>query len=203
MAKNRGSGRNGNRSTGNRRIMDVRVVPDTEGNRAEKVERMLVAYKESQGQTRVVVRGTLQFGTQTTASAALFGFNILQGEDDFAALASQYATYKVSGIRFDIYDENPGNVANALFGTFHQKQASDAPQNYAEVADLPDVSGIAPGTGNIKRYWYPSGPVEESWNSTDSATSYGGLSVGLPASTAANPKYLVLYAFVVDFRARV
>lgn len=199
----RGRGSRSRRSNTQRRVMDVRVVPETEGNRAEKVERMLVAYKESQASTRVVVKTNINFGTQVTASAALFGFERLRAEDEFASLAQQYSTYKVSAMRFDIFDQAPAVVNNAIFGTYHQRVSGDAPGDVGEVTDLPDSTEVAPGTGKLRLYWYPSGPTEQSWYSVSDTQSFGGLAVGLPAYGSATPKYSVIASYVVDFRTRV
>lgn len=201
-------GRRGNRrgnGGGRRRIMDVRMVPENEGNRAEKVERMIAAYKESQAITRVIIRAQIGLNTVTTTLVGAWSFANVKGLPDFEAMAGLYESYKVAGIRFDIFDQNPSVTSNSLFATFHQRGTGGGPNSYAQVADSPDVTEVAPGTGKKSLYWYPSGPLEHSYSGTSSSdnTDYGGLVFALPAVSSSAAKYSVLAAFVIDFRARV
>ena len=199
MARNRA--RNG-RASAARRITNVRMVPDGEGTRAEKVNRMLASVKEQQGQIRVVVKGSSNVGLGT-AGVVTVNFDGLRVQADFVSIAAQFRTAKVSGIRFDVYDINPAaNQPGIVIGTYHGRTAGDAPTTFGNVTDLSDSRLVPVSEGVYTWYWYPTGPAEESWYSTtDSVTNFGGLALYLPAS-GTQPKYQVITSWIVDFRAR-
>lgn len=198
-----------NKSRGSQRmrgkaISNVRVVPDGEGNRAEKINRMIVAVKESQGQTRVVCRTVLSQGVASGDAVVTFNNNQLRATDDFVSLAQQYATCKVAGMRFDIFDQDPSAVALAQWGTYHSYAGITPPATQSDVVDLSDATEVAPGTGKLTLYWYPSGPTENGWYSVgDSTYNFGGLAGFIPSSPSTpGVKYSIMLTYIVDFRAR-
>lgn len=201
MARRGGTRRN--RNGGQKAVTNVRMVPDGEGNRAERVNRMITAVKEQQGQVRVVVKAIYNIGFTGTGGVTVLDFAVLRAQADFVSLATQYRTSKVSGIRFDVYDINPNAMAiSVVLGTYHGRTAGDAPTSQANVTDLSDSRLVAPGTGLYTWYWYPTGPAENSWYSnTDAVNNFGGLAIYTPSAAVA-PKFEVIISYVVDFRAR-
>jgi hypothetical protein len=183
--------------------MNVRVVPEGEGARAEKVERQLAADKQSQSTTRVVVKRYDTFGVLTTDRFISVSFAQATQEPDFASLAAQYRTFKVSGIKFDIKDINPSLAAQNLFGTYHDPEAPTTP-TVSSLVDQPDTKVISGGTGQLSLYWYPSGPLENSWFSTQISPpeDFGGLHAYVAAGTAAALKYTCVTSYILDFRSR-
>lgn len=194
----RGNRRSG--KGGNRRIINTRIVPDGEGNRAEKVNRMISAVKESQSIVQVCVGEDFELNN---ATLGIFSFGRLRATDEFSSFADQYETYKVAGMRFDIFDEAPGNYSRSIFGTYHGTGGGTPPASYAEVVDLPDANHVAPGTGKLTLYWYPSGPTENGWyNVSDATIDFGGLAAAVGTPAVATPKFNCRIIYVVHFRAR-
>lgn len=184
-------------------INNVRIVPDGEGSRAERVNRMIAAIRESQSQTRVACKVLAQVDLTTFARVVNYGYAACRDTDDFASLKVQYSTYRITGMRFDIYDQAPGIPSISQWGTFHTVGGNKAPANQGEVIDLSDSQEVSPGTGKVSLYWYPSGPLENSWYDVDdTSVDFGGVSSYVPASTANATKYSVMLTYVVDFRAR-
>lgn len=201
MARRRNVQRSGNRP---QRIMAVRQVPDSDGTRGLKVERMIAAVKESQGMTRVVIRGVVTLNTSLTGFVFLTDFGRIRLEDDFQAMISQYQTYKVAGVKYECYDHAPGIYSPAVFGTYHTAvEGANPPSSYAQVIDTSDAEEIAPGTGKIIKYWYPTGPSEQSFYRVDGSNNFGGLAIAIPTGPDNQPKFSITFAAVVDFRARV
>lgn len=193
--------RNGSRMSRSA-IQNVRLVPENEGNRAEKVNRQITAYKETQGQIRVVVKANFP-ANLGTATVTRYSFANLRTEGDFVALSAQFRTYKVAGIRFDVYDADPLNSSyGLLIGTYHTVDPTSVPSNKSQVEDLPD-SGIVPnGEGLRSWFWYPTGPLENSWYQVnDNSVDFGGLAINLPAGDGM--KFDTVISYIVDFRARV
>lgn len=202
----RGRGKSGRRTGRNGKVQMTREVVPYDGARGEKVERMIVAVKESQGQCRIVVRGINGYNTATTASVGIISFETYGSQSEFASLAAEFRTFKVAGVKFDCYDQMPGtNFSQAVFGTFHTSDVpSDQPTTFNQAVDLSDSEEIAPGTGKVTKYWYPTGPLENSWFSTTANnTDYGGLCIGLPVASSSISRYSVIWAAVIDFRSRI
>lgn len=195
--KSRGSRRGGN----SRAPMNVRIVPESEGTRAMKVERQLAAVKESQAQVRVVCKTSFNVGTSGSSTTGNFSFPNLRGLADFVAMEANYEKYRVTCFRFDIVDFNPGVATSGLWGTYH----GDVAPTSAEVVELSDVTNVPPGTGKASLYWYPSGPLENSWydvttSGTNPNPDFGGLAYFVGSTSAS--KWNVVVNAIVDFRAR-
>lgn len=181
-------------------IMNVRQVPDGEGVRAERVNRMIAAVKESQSLVQVCIGEDFELNNSTLG---IFSFGRLRQTDEFVSLADQYETYRVAGMRFDIFDEAPNNYSRSMFGTYHGTGGGSPPASYSEVVDLPDANHVAPGTGKLTLYWYPSGPTENSWyNVADSTIDFGGLAAAVGTPATATPKFNCRIIYIVHFRAR-
>lgn len=178
----------------------MRTVPDGEGNRAERVNRMIAAIKESQSLVAVAAGEDYQLSNNTLG---LFGFGAIRGTDEFSSLAQQYETYKIAGMRFDIFDQAPGLYTRSIFGTYHTTGAGTAPSVYSQVVDLPDANHVAPGTGKLTLYWYPSGPTENGWYSvSNTAIDFGGLAAATGVLSPDTPKYNLKCTYIIQFRAR-
>lgn len=197
--KSRGS-RSGN---GSNRVMTVRQAADSDGIRGERIERMIAAVKESQGFTRVLIRGIASFNTSTSGTVVYVNGTNVFNEQDFVNIAQEYNTYKISGMKFKIYDQAPTSAFSpTLFGTYHTANFGSAPNTYQQVADLVDCEEITPGGDTVTKYWYPSGPSENSYLAAGNE-NFGGLAIALPAVSSGVPRYSIVWAAVVDFRSRI
>lgn len=190
------------RATGGKsahRIQDVRVIEKSEGQREAKIEKQLAAYKEAQGFTRVVIKDTLFVGIGATSVDGAYSFPTIRTSDEFVSLSEQYTTFKVSGIRFDVVDYNPSASAFNIFATYH---GSGAITGFEQVTDQPDSKTVTSGGGKVSFYWYPSGPLENSWFEFDDVNNFGGLVWTVGAGTPTTNKFSVVVSAIVDFRAR-
>lgn len=194
----RGKGRRGGSGSG-RRVSAVRIVPAGEGQREQKVERILTSIKESQSTTRLQLKDTFFINAAAGAVVAKYSFPQVQATDDFVSLANQFTKYRVVCLKFDVYDFVAANQNLGILGTYH---GATNPGTLAEVTDLADSGIVPPGTGMRSWYWYPNGPLEHSWYDVSASTDYGGLVWYMYPGTAA-AKYNVVVSAVVDFRARV
>lgn len=192
-------GRSRARNSGKNRVMATRIVPPNEGPRAGKVENMLAFFKESQGFTRCEVKQEFTVQSSTSILNGAWNFGNLVGTSDFTAYAPNFLKFKVACMKFDIYDINPGNNAIGVWGTYH---GENYPTALNTVVDLPDGCIVAPGTGKVSLYWYPSGTDEIGWQNIAAYENFGGLAYNLPAASAGGPKFAVIATALVDFRAR-
>lgn len=193
--KNRRGGRNQRTST-------VQVVDGDVDNRALKVERMVRAVREAQSFTRVLVKGRTTVDIPSADVTGQIDFLTAYITDEFVTYSSQYRAFRVSAIKYDVFDIAPNNITRCVFGVYHTVN-NDRPANSGQVFDLPDSTEIAPGTGRHVYYWYPSGVQERQFLSTEGATAnYGGLAYTITGSATPAPKYDIVFTYVLDFRAR-
>lgn len=199
MARSNTANRRGRRGMSRSEgIAAVRVVPPGEGQREQKVERILTQIKESQSTTRLQLKDTFFINAAAGAVVAKYSFPQVQATDDFVSLAQQFQKYRVVCLKFDVYDFVAANQNLGIIGSYH---GSVNPGTQGEVTDLADSGVVPPGTGFRTWYWYPNGPLEHSWYDVGSTNDFGGLVWYMFPGTAA-AKYNVVVSAVVDFRAR-
>jgi hypothetical protein len=204
MARNSNSKRSNNKS----RVSNVRIVDPSSGTDGLRVDRQLSAMKTSESQTRVVVADTRNFGTSQAETNGTYGFDEIFASDEFASLVAQYNLFRISSIKFDIYDVNPGTSVFNIWGIWHDNYETTPPAfSLANVADLPDSRVISAGTGQTTLYWVAHGTAEQQFQSTTTAGSvaqrFGGLKFYNSANATANiGKYTIVVHAVVDFRGR-
>lgn len=193
----RGSAQRGSR---NNKISNVRIVKEDEGQQAMRIDRMIAAVRESQSQIRVLVKDTAGPGNSGGASSGTYSFTDVRATQEFVRIATEYQSYKVAGMRFDIYDLNPNQPAFGFWGTWHGGGSQPAA---ADVSDLPDSAIVPPGSGKLSLYWYPSGDQERSWFDVTGGyqPNHGGMAWSL-GTTPGTGKFNVIANVLVDFRAR-
>ncbi len=184
------------------RTSTVQVVDSDVDHRALKVERMIRAVREAQSFTRVLVKGRTTIDIPSADTTGQIDFLAIFTTDEFASYSAQYRAFRVSAIKYDVFDIAPNNVTRCVFGVYHTVN-NNRPTIAGEVFDLPDSTEIAPGTGRHVYYWYPSGVQERQFLSTEGATvNYGGLAYTITGSATPAPKYDIVFTYVLDFRAR-
>lgn len=189
--------------------MPVRVLDDYAGMDGDKFDRVLGNLQNSHSQVTLCVQDAFNLSVQTTATNAILAASQIKLFDEFVSLASQFETYRVKRIRFDIYDINP-SVSNATFwSTFHDSFSSGSQfvPTQASVIDGPDSQIIPPGTGKISLFWTAKGTAENEFQNTFSnsgitAIDFGGLRYSIPAGGAVTAKFFVVCKAIVDFRGR-
>lgn len=180
---------------------EVKVLAEGEGSASAKVDRMISGFKDTQGQTRTVVKTVINLSAATGNNVGGVDFNTLRDEAEFTALAELYRSYRVSGARFVVTDINPALSAANVFGTFHTTDS--VPGTLNDVVDLTDSRPMSTGTGEHVFYWKAKGNQELQFTSVDDTVNYGGLAYFVGGVPTAAQKYFIVASFVVDFRARV
>jgi hypothetical protein len=195
--------RRGNKA---RRVQDVRITDDFAGSDGNKVERILSHLQNSHSQTRLLCSDCYTVGIPTgSATNAIVAGSQVRISDDFASVAAQFETFRVTAIRFDIYDVNPNSVGTAFFGTFHDEYttATQPVFSSADVVDSPDGQLVPPGSGKLTLTWMAKGFRENDFISVLGNVDFGGLRYSVqPATTAVTNKYQVYWKAIVDFRGR-
>jgi hypothetical protein len=173
------------------------------------MERQIAALQQSKSITRVLFKRVDTLDAPASASTmGTFSFPSLYGDSDWAAYTAQYLTFRVSGIKFEVYDTQPNVPAFALFGTYSVAPGNTAAvaTNLASVVDSPDAMQVPPGEGVRNFYWSAEGPLELGFQNTSQTTiDFGGLRYGVFSSGGAGAtagKYRIITTFVVDFRSR-
>lgn len=188
---------------GKRRIADVRVVPRTEDARGQRVERMISSVKSTVSQVRVLVHSFYDYSTVTSPGINTYSFTNIRSEADYGEYAALYTTWRVSGLRFEIFDQNPNVYGNAIFGTYHVNDGADAPSTQSQIYQLPDVDQVPSGAGPLVMYWTPTGTTEMGFYTTDNGgEDFGGLAVYTGGTSTVQPKWRLTVTAVIDFRAR-
>lgn len=203
---NRG-GRSRNRTRN--RIPQTVVVAQNGNPQAARIERQIASLMQSKSITRVLFKRVDTVDAPATSSnMGTFSFPQLYGDSDWASYVAQYLTFRVSAIKFEVYDTQPNVPAFAVFGTYSVAPGSTASPaaTLTSVIDSPDAGQIPPGEGLRTFYWSAEGPLELGFDSTSQTTvDFGGLRYGVFPSGGAGAtsgKYRIISTFVVDFRSR-
>lgn len=201
--------RGNNKGRKQSRAQPVQVMDEYAGADGVKFDRVLTQLQNSHGQVTLCLQDAFNLSVQTTASNAILAASQIKVFDDFVSMASQFETYRVKRIRFDIYDINPALGNAAFWSTFHDQytSATQYVPSQAAVVDGTDSQMIAPGTGKISLFWTAKGTLENGFQNTTTPTGtniydYGGLRYSIPAGGAVNSKYYVVVKAIVDFRGR-
>ena len=188
-------------------VQNVRVLDEFSGTDGARVDRMLSSLQNSHSQIRVLCADCYRVDTALTASSAIIGSSQFRLTDDFVSFASQFETFRVAAVRFDIYDVNPSNAASGFFGTFHDEYTSSTQPVFstAAVVDSADGQIVPPGTGKLSLTWLPKGTRENDFVAvgTSPGTDFGGLRYAVNSASAAGRKYEVYFKALIDFRGRL
>lgn len=191
-------------------ISNVRVVDDEAGIDGARIDRMITQLHTSESQVRVLCDTGNLISLTNGDQFTIFDTAFVRASDDFASLAQQFQTYRVSAIKVDIYDIVPAVAGANGASTFHAVYATPPVFSFNNIVDGPDFKVIAPGTGKISMYWAAHTFGERSFQPTASSaltgaspTDYGGVRFYAGAGTSGTNKYQVVVKAVVDFRGRV
>jgi len=192
-----------------RRIQDVRIADSTAGSDGAKIDRMISQLQNTESQVRVLCGDIIDVNPTTTSTSTVYGFPSIIATDDFQSLAQQYETYRITAIKFDVYDINPTSVVQNVWSTFHNDTVGPSPAyTRVQVIDGPDSRVISSGEGHATFYWRAHGTEENRFQGINTAATsqfyFGGLRFNTFASAqAVNQKYEVIVHAVVDFRGRL
>lgn len=203
MARNSNSKRNNNRS----RISNVRIVDPTAGEEQLRIDRQMSAVKTSESQTRIVIGEMIDLNTATTDTFGTYGFDSIFTSDDFTSMIQQFNLFRVSSIKFEIFDINTNVSVFNQWGVWHDNYETTIPiYSRANIADLPDSRVLSAGTGQTVLYWKAHGTAELQFQAATSGGSpaqrYGGLKYYYSGAANVAPKYSLQVHAVVDFRGR-
>lgn len=201
---NRRKGRVSNKNA----VSNVRIIDPHQGLDGARMDRILGQMQNSHSQIRVICGDSTQINSATTNNGAFYTHANIRTTDDFTAFDDQFETYRITAIRFEIYDFNPANVVVAAFSTQHDVVATPkvySPPTFANVVDAPDSQVVAPGTGKVVFDWFAHGTTELGFQSTtvDPIQDFGGIRWYLNQASTAAGKYQVVVKAVVDFRGRI
>lgn len=200
--------RTNNKGRSTQRITNVRITDPSAGEDGLRVDRQISAMKNSESQTRVICGDIFDVGIPTTNdTSGSWGFEQCFNTDEFNSMIQQYALMRITSIKFDIYDINPGTGAYNTWGIWHDNYTGTVgPFTRANVADLPDSRVLSAGTGQTTLYWTAHGTAENEFQASYAGGSlvqkFGGLRYYVAAGGAALAKYSVVVHAVVDFRGR-
>lgn len=206
MARNRRNNQRGRTS----KVQDVRIMDDYAGQDGAKFDRVISQLQNSHSQTRIMCTSAFGQATQTTGGdtgLVWSGVNV-RASDEFVAMATQFQTYRITMIRFDIYDVAPNTGVYAEFSTFHDVAPNYPTPTFAQVIDAPDSQNVPPGQGKLTLIWRAKGTLENQFQSTgnlvtSSPSDFGGLRGAYGVATVAGSKYWIIAKAVVDFRGRI
>lgn len=194
------------------RVQNVRVVDEFAGSDGVKVDRMLSALHTSENQARVLC--TSFFEIRTTSSgpdlSGYYGGDQVRDTDEFKSMMQQFGMYRISAIRFDVYDINPTTSVAHAFSTYHSSSIGPISAfAFADVVDSADSQIIAPGTGTAHFTWVAKSTNERGFyttarieNALTPPETFGGLRWALANASSDGRKYQVAVKAIVDFRAR-
>jgi len=193
----------------NRRIQDVRIADSTAGSDGTKIDRMITHLQTSESQIRVLCGDIVDVQPGTTQTSTVYGFASIIATDDFQSVAQQYEQYRITAIKFDVYDINPLSICQNVWSTFHNDTiGSSTAYTRAQILDGPDSRVLSSGTGQTTFYWRAHGVEEMRFQGVNTASTaqnyFGGLRWSTLNGTAgASQKYEIVIHAVVDFRGRL
>lgn len=185
------------------RIQNVAVVDKDESPAGARLDRQIKQLAQSQGDIPVLISSAFSLDATATDATTRYSFSQIVAADEFTSLSAQFQKFRVSGIRFDIYDINTSATVNAFFGTYHAGGIASQPTlTLQNIIDAPDSLVIPPGTGKASLYWTPSGTDEFDFQNTGNVSDFGGLAAFLSGTTA-SIKFRIVMKAVVHFRGRI
>jgi hypothetical protein len=194
---------------GKNRVENVRIIDPLAGSDGMKVDRQLSAIHSSSNHVQVLCSQYNDFGVTTTEQLANVSWSQIALFDDFVSMSSQFNTYRVRSIRFDIYDIAPASVGSGLFSTFHDQFTVGTQPffPFADVVDGSDAQYIPPGTGKVSLTWVGHTLNEKGYYDVNPATEntrndFGGMRLVIPGGPAVPAKYRIITKAIVDFRGR-
>jgi len=192
------------------RVSNVRVVDSLQGTDGARVDRIIGSMQNAHSQIRLICGdySTLATSASATTFGTYSGSNV-RATDDFVSMAQQFETYRISAIRFEIYDVNPNLSVFSSFSTQHDVVPSGATfgtPTIQSILDAPDAQLPVPGGSKAVLSWVAHGTEENNFQSTTTGgtpSDFGGLRyfVGSPGSAAS--KFQIVIKAIVDFRGRV
>jgi len=202
--------RRGARKSVTRRIQEVRITDPTAGSDGAKIDRIISQLQNSASQTRILAGDVVDVQPPvSTGATRIYGFDSIIATDDFQSLAAQFETYRVTAIKFDVYDINPGSVVQNVWSTFHNDIFDVSPAyTRLQIVDAPDSKVLSSGETHTTFYWRAHGTEEMRFQGTSTVSTrlayFGGLRFHTLASAqSVNQKYQVIVHAVVDFRGRL
>lgn len=197
------------RLTKKNEVQNVRMVDPLAGSDGMLVDRQLSAIHASSNHIQVLCSQYNDLGVTATEQLGNISWSQIVLFDDFISLSSQFNTFRVRSVRYDIYDINTGVIGTGLFSTFHDNfTAGTQPSfSFAEVVDGSDSTYIPPGTGKASLSWVghslnEKGYYDVSPSSGGNLNDFGGLRYVVPGGTATAAKYRIVTKAIVDFRGR-
>lgn len=195
---------NNRRRANTNRIQNVAIVDKDESPSGARLDRQIKKLAESQGDIMVLINSAFSLDSTASDTVSRYSFQQIVAADEFVSFAAQFQKFRVSGIRFDIYDINAASVVNAFFGTYHDANVSSAPTlTQQNIIDAPDSLVIPPGTGKASLYWTSSGTDEYDFQNTANYSDFGGMAAFLSGVTTPAIKFRVVMKAVVHFRGRI
>jgi len=196
------------RKTNKNAVSNVRIIDPHQGVDGARMDRILGQMQNSHSQIRVVCGDSRQLNSATTNAGGTVTGADVRATDDFTSFASQFETYRIAAIRFEVYDFNPSNIVVAVFSTQHDvvpAPSTFTAPTFANVIDAPDSQLVAPGTGKAVFDWFAHGTEENEFQSDSIPVinDFGGLRFFLNSASAVAGKYLIVTKAVVDFRGRI
>lgn len=197
MARTRG--RKSNPHT--QKVLQVREDGDYA---AARIDRTISGMRSNASSTMIVAKTVSSISVGTTAQSYTITYTQLTASDDFASMASQYNTFKVKSMRFEVFHVNPSVATPVAVSTVHGEVNGDYPANYVSeqaIIDAPDAQYLEPGSKKQVFYWNARGTLEKAFQDVNTVTNFGGLRFYVAGGTA-QTAYQVIASFVVVFRGR-
>lgn len=191
-------------------VQNVRVLDAYSGTNSARVDRQLSAVQNSGNHIMVLCSETNALNVSTTAdTVGNISWSQIRTFDDFTSMATQFNTFRIKAVRYDVYDINPGIPNAGTFGTFHDQYTigSQPSFTFGEVVDSIDAQMVPPGTGKASFTWVARTPLERGYvdvtpDPTSSGPDFGGFRFNVPVGTTAGVKFRVITKALVEFRGR-
>jgi len=197
-----------NRKAKKNEVANVRVVDQYSGTDGARVDRIISQLQNSHSQIRLLCTDSFAINSSTVDVNGNLAGSQIRLFDEFTTISTQFETFRIAAVRYDVYDINPSNVVTGAFSTFHDvaTTGNQLAFTFPSVIDGPDSQIVPPGTGKISFTWVAHGTAENQFLSDDSNAAqqldFGGLRYSILAASTAI-KYRIVVKAVVDFRGRL
>jgi len=206
----RGTRNRNGASRGKNAVMNARIVDPLAGADGARLDRMLSHMQNTHSQTRAVIGDYVPVSTNATATVSgVYTAANVRAAADWASFAAEFETYRITAIRFEVYDIQPAVPVFAALSTFHDVGSGFSVFTLSSILDGPDAQVPPAGGAKVALSWVAKGSQENDYQSTRTETGgaapfdFGGLryAIGSPGSVVS--KYQVIVKAVVDFRGRL
>lgn len=196
--------RRNNRGRNRRGLQQVQVRADGDVA-AMRIDRAISTMRSQESSTVVLCKTLLDLAPVASAQGYSFDFITATTTDDFTSMATQFNTFKIKSMKFEIFPVNSTTRSPIALSTLHGDFTTAPPSSWVtetSVVDAPDAQYLMPGGDKLSFYWNASGARENEFQDVNQFRNFGGLRLNIRGNTVTDVLAVCVMTAQVVFRGR-